>query len=98
MVDVRHYLQAVRAARPVTRPGLWSAPSTRPQLLVVVLMGARQTGKSTLARTEPFLADRLYLSLDDPETQEKPRLGKGLPQQGHGHAWLRGTWSEARRG
>lgn len=32
---------------------------------VVVLMGARQTGKSTLARTEPFLQDRLYVTLDD---------------------------------
>ena len=31
---------------------------------VVVLMGARQTGKSTLAQAEPFLADRLYLTLD----------------------------------
>ena len=36
--------------------------------------GARQTGKSTLARTEPFLADRLYLTLDDPETHERARL------------------------
>ena len=41
---------------------------------VVVLMGARQTGKSTLAQTEPFLADRLYLTLDDPETHERARL------------------------
>ena len=41
---------------------------------VVVLMGARQTGKSTLARTEPFLADHLYLTLDDPETHERARL------------------------
>ena len=41
---------------------------------VVVLMGARQTGKSTLARTEPFLADRHYLTLDDPETRELARL------------------------
>ena len=41
---------------------------------VVVLMGARQTGKSTLARTEPFLADRLYLTLDDPETHERARV------------------------
>ena len=41
---------------------------------VVVLMGARQTGKSTLARTEPFLADRHYLTLDDPETRERARL------------------------
>ena len=41
---------------------------------VVVLMGARQTGKSTLARIEPFLADHLYLTLDDPETHERARL------------------------
>ena len=41
---------------------------------VVVLMGARQAGKSTLARTEPFLADRLYLTLDDPETHERARV------------------------
>lgn len=38
---------------------------------VVVLMGARQTGKSTLARSEPFLADRLYLSLDDLGVRER---------------------------
>ncbi len=41
---------------------------------MVVLMGARQTGKSTLARAEPFLADYLYLTLDDPETQERAQL------------------------
>ena len=41
---------------------------------VVVLMGARQTGKSTLAEAEPFLADRLYLTLDDPGTHERARL------------------------
>ena len=41
---------------------------------VVVLMGARQTGKSTLVRREPFLQDRLYLTLDDPETHERARL------------------------
>lgn len=44
---------------------------------VVVLMGARQTGKSTLVRSEPFLADRLYLTLDDPETQERAKLAAG---------------------
>ena len=44
---------------------------------VVVLMGARQTGKSTLVRSEPFLADRLYLTLDDPGTQERARLAAG---------------------
>ena len=41
---------------------------------VVVLMGARQTGKSTLVECEPFLRDRLYLTLDDPETHERARL------------------------
>ena len=41
---------------------------------VVVLMGARQTGKSTLARSEPFLSDRLYLTLDDLETREHARM------------------------
>lgn len=41
---------------------------------VVVLMGARQTGKSTLVQSEPFLADpsdRLYLSLDDLAARER---------------------------
>ena len=41
---------------------------------VVVLMGARQTGKSTLAQSEPFLKGRLYLTLDDLETREHARL------------------------
>jgi len=38
---------------------------------VVVLMGARQTGKSTLVRSEPGLADRLYLTLDDLDVRER---------------------------
>lgn len=38
---------------------------------VVVLMGARQTGKSTLVREEPFLGDRLYLTLDDLAVHER---------------------------
>jgi predicted AAA+ superfamily ATPase len=32
---------------------------------VVVLLGARQTGKTTLVRTHPTLANRPYLTLDD---------------------------------
>ena len=32
---------------------------------VVVLLGARQTGKTTLVRSLPLLADRPYLTLDD---------------------------------
>lgn len=41
---------------------------------VVVLMGARQTGKSTLVRSEPFLRDRPYRTLDDLETRERARM------------------------
>ena len=44
---------------------------------VVVLMGARQTGKSTLVQSEPFLSDRLYLTLDDLETHERARMAPG---------------------
>ncbi|HYM61102.1 MAG TPA: ATP-binding protein [Thermoanaerobaculia bacterium] len=38
---------------------------------VVVLMGPRQTGKSTLVRTEPFLAHHLYLTLDDLDVRDR---------------------------
>ena len=41
---------------------------------VVVVMGARQTGKSTLVRSEPSLAKHAYLTLDDPDVQERARL------------------------
>ncbi|MCY4340666.1 MAG: ATP-binding protein [Gammaproteobacteria bacterium] len=41
---------------------------------VVVLMGARQTGKSTLAQSEPFSRQRLYLTLDDLGTHERARI------------------------
>ena len=44
---------------------------------VVVLMGARQTGKSTLAQSEPFLENRLYLTLDDLEVRERARMAAG---------------------
>jgi len=40
---------------------------------VVVLMGARQTGKSTLVQAEPFLEDRLYTSMDDLAARERAR-------------------------
>ena len=40
---------------------------------VVVVMGARQTGKSTLVQAAPFADDRLYLTLDDPDTHERAR-------------------------
>ena len=40
-------------------------------------MGARQTGKSTLAQSEPFLENRLYLTLDDLEVRERARIAAG---------------------
>ena len=64
MVDL-HYLP--RVASGLLERALAASP-------VVVLMGARQTGKSTLARSEPFLADRLYLTLDDLEIREHARF------------------------
>ena len=54
MVD-SHYLP--RAASGLLERALAASP-------VIVLMGARQTGKSTLVRSEPLLQDRLYLTLD----------------------------------
>lgn len=47
-----------RAAAAVVERALRVAP-------VVVLLGARQTGKTTLVRSLPQLADRPYLTLDD---------------------------------
>lgn len=38
---------------------------------VVVVMGARQTGKSTLVQAEEFLGDRPYLTLDDLAVRER---------------------------
>ena len=67
MVD-SHYLP--RVASGLLKRALDASP-------VVVLMGARQTGKSTLARSEPFLADRLYLTLDDLEIREHARFAAG---------------------
>ena len=60
-----HYL--TRVASGLLERALAASP-------VVVLMGARQTGKSTLVQSEPFLEDRLYLTLDDLETREHARL------------------------
>ena len=60
-----HYLPRV-ASRLLER-ALHASP-------VVVLMGARQTGKSTLVQSEPFLSDRAYLTLDDLETRERARM------------------------
>ena len=40
---------------------------------VVVVTGARQTGKSTLVRSLPELEGRPYLTLDDPELRDQAR-------------------------
>jgi uncharacterized protein len=38
---------------------------------VVILMGARQTGKSTLVRAEPFFSGHRYFTLDDLDVRER---------------------------
>jgi len=43
-------------------PALQAALRVMP---VVVLLGARQTGKTTLVRSHPALSGRAYLTLDD---------------------------------
>jgi hypothetical protein len=40
---------------------------------IVVVTGARQAGKSTLVRNAPELADRPYLTLDEPELRDQAR-------------------------
>ena len=40
---------------------------------VVVVMGARQTGKSTLVQFDRFSKERLYHTLDDPDTHDRAR-------------------------
>ncbi|HWO89941.1 MAG TPA: ATP-binding protein, partial [Gemmatimonadales bacterium] len=44
---------------------------------VVAVIGARQTGKSTLVQTLPALAGRPYLTLDDPELRDQARSDPG---------------------
>ena len=55
-----------RVAAPLVRSALQTSP-------VVVLMGARQSGKTTLVQSEDFLADRTYLTLDDFDTLDHAR-------------------------
>ncbi len=58
----REYLP--RAARGVIERALKAMP-------VVVVMGARQTGKSTLVQSESSLDDHLYLTLDDLDVRDR---------------------------
>ena len=62
-------------------------------LLVVVVMGARQTGKSTLVQSEPFSTNRLYLTLDD----RTPMSGRGLTADDLVHSAPRLTLDEVQR-
>jgi len=55
-----------RAASPAIARGLETAP-------VVVVMGARQVGKSTLVRHHPALRDHLYVTLDDLDAADEAR-------------------------
>lgn len=67
MDDLQSYLP--RLASTLVRRALEVSP-------VVVLMGARQTGKTTLVRSEVALdgaEDRLYLTLDDLSVRERAR-------------------------
>lgn len=61
------YLPLPRLAAGLLERALATSP-------VVVVMGARQTGKTTLVQTDPFGEDRLYLTLDDPAVQERASL------------------------
>lgn len=66
---MKHYIRRL-LAQPM-REGLQVAP-------VVVLTGARQTGKTTLLSNEPPFSDWVYYSLDDPDVQS---LIKTHPRQ-----------------
>lgn len=70
MNDIRSHDEPIgilpRAAGAALEEALWRFP-------VVAVIGARQTGKSTLVQTLPALADRPYLTLDDPELRDQAR-------------------------
>lgn len=59
----RHNPLLPRAAADMVRQACRMSP-------VVIVLGARQTGKTTLVRTMPELANRHYVSLDDVEVRD----------------------------
>jgi len=61
-----HTRELPRAAARVVTDALGVMP-------VVVVTGARQTGKSTLVRSHPSLADHPYVTLDDPQIRDQAR-------------------------
>ncbi len=51
---------------------------------VVVVTGARQTGKSTLVRDLSSVGDRLYLTLDDLDVLEQRDVLLTISSRAHG--------------
>jgi predicted AAA+ superfamily ATPase len=74
MNDIRSRRETIpwlpRAAGPALEDALRRFP-------VTVVIGARQTGKSTLVQTLPALSQRPYLTLDDPELRDQARSDPG---------------------
>jgi uncharacterized protein len=58
---------------PLTRAAEAAVGAALEVFPVVVVIGARQTGKSTLVQTLPALRGRPYLTLDDPELRDQAR-------------------------
>jgi len=65
-----HVVNGIRPLARVLQAPLRSAADAMP---VVVVTGARQTGKSTLVRDLSSVGDRLYLTLDDLDVLEQAR-------------------------
>lgn len=65
--DIRYFMKAHNLPRAVTKR-LTAAMGALP---VAVVMGARQTGKSTLVRALPGLEDYRYLTLDRADIREQ---------------------------
>jgi predicted AAA+ superfamily ATPase len=71
MNDIRSPREHISEPLPrAARAALTAAMEVFP---VVVVTGARQTGKSTLVRSHPALQNRTYLSLDDSELRDAAR-------------------------
>lgn len=66
-------IHGVNEIRPLARALQAPLRSAADAMPVVVVTGARQTGKSTLVRDLPSAGDRLYLTLDDLDVLEQAR-------------------------
>lgn len=65
MYDYHSIMESLAASTPLRRAAAVAVDSALKVAPVVVVLGARQTGKTTLIRSLPSLAKRLYLTLDD---------------------------------